>query len=503
MNRYPPHMKAAAHPALTDLKAAKEHSDNKRYAAKSRLLGLLMRRDPDAFDIDSDDGKGIVGITHNPTGFRIHMQKSHVGPDVLLRHSRMSKAATAAKIRKMFQPLLSQKPLFGEAVARRARKGVNIHHTGASDSGSLAFSLPKLGGKVERLLGFLRHPSVNPMGHNTKWQQIHRKPGVHLDFTGRGSSGRAAKQDFVGRGNDAHLRISDSKLYEAQQLPGLLPRTENLGGLLKRLRIDPKDDAAIQAGLKREYGKFILKPDGGYAVPGSVLPTDKSSVGKIRAMLDDGITNNQGAHFRGGVDNFVVQQRVQAKPLSRPNRATNNFLEAAMQGKLGHLKGIVSGDPRKRKRAAQLLRALGGGKLPFKALGSVTGAVNQEFRVHVVNGKVIPYATLGRGSVLGEMPIRTPGMGKVESYVGQQLRGVDPTKLKGTWGMDVVKTKDGGFKIIETNPTTGVGGSGFAEVPHIQDAMAGALQGRLPRYILAQRAGVGASGAAAVTAAGT
>ncbi len=41
-----------------------------------------MRRDPDAFVIDSDNGRGIVGITHKPTGFRLHMLKSQVDPSV-------------------------------------------------------------------------------------------------------------------------------------------------------------------------------------------------------------------------------------------------------------------------------------------------------------------------------------------------------------------------------------------------------------------------------------
>jgi hypothetical protein len=73
--------------------------------------------------------------------------------------------------------------------------------------------------------------------------------------------------------------------------------------------------------------------------------------------------------------------------------------------------------------------------------------------------------------------------------------------------MDVMRTRDGGFKVVETNPTESGGGSGFvANLPHIQDSIAAAMQGRLPRYIQLQRAiqgaglaGVGTLGAAAIS----
>lgn len=75
-------LKQGAHPALPDLIAAKAHSDKKEYPAKNRLLSMAMRRDPEAFIIDSDDGRGIVGVTHLPTGFRIHMLRHQVDPAV-------------------------------------------------------------------------------------------------------------------------------------------------------------------------------------------------------------------------------------------------------------------------------------------------------------------------------------------------------------------------------------------------------------------------------------
>jgi len=76
-----------AHPALPALRAAKEHSDAGDYSMKHKLIRQNMRRHADDWSIDSDDGKGIVGVTHIPTGFRLHMPKGIVDPDVLRYHN--------------------------------------------------------------------------------------------------------------------------------------------------------------------------------------------------------------------------------------------------------------------------------------------------------------------------------------------------------------------------------------------------------------------------------
>ena len=60
---------------LPSLLEAKSHSDKKKYHMKHRIIADMMRRNPDAFVIDSDDGKGIVGVTHVDTGFRLHMPR--------------------------------------------------------------------------------------------------------------------------------------------------------------------------------------------------------------------------------------------------------------------------------------------------------------------------------------------------------------------------------------------------------------------------------------------
>jgi hypothetical protein len=64
--------KGADASVLTRLKKAKDLSDQRRYDEKTAILRELLKERPDEFEEDSQEG-GIVGLTHIPTGFRIHM----------------------------------------------------------------------------------------------------------------------------------------------------------------------------------------------------------------------------------------------------------------------------------------------------------------------------------------------------------------------------------------------------------------------------------------------
>jgi GNAT superfamily N-acetyltransferase len=59
---------------LKVLLQAKEHSDKGEYDRKARLMLLLMQARPEEFVIDSDD-PNYPGITHTPSGFKIHVPK--------------------------------------------------------------------------------------------------------------------------------------------------------------------------------------------------------------------------------------------------------------------------------------------------------------------------------------------------------------------------------------------------------------------------------------------
>lgn len=79
--------------ALPSLIEAKAQSDKKRYDLKHRILANMIRHNPDAFVIDEDDGKGIVGITHVETGFRLHMPRQVI-PMPIANIAHTTKSAT-------------------------------------------------------------------------------------------------------------------------------------------------------------------------------------------------------------------------------------------------------------------------------------------------------------------------------------------------------------------------------------------------------------------------
>lgn len=62
---------------LNKLLKAKAFSDVKDYASKHALLYDMVRKSPDEFYIDSEDGS-IYGLTHSATGFKIHVPRSVV-----------------------------------------------------------------------------------------------------------------------------------------------------------------------------------------------------------------------------------------------------------------------------------------------------------------------------------------------------------------------------------------------------------------------------------------
>jgi hypothetical protein len=74
--------KAAASDTLMALLAAKAESDAARYRAKHQIMRNLMKSTPADFTIDSDNGRGIVGVTHTPTGFRMHLPSGIIPADV-------------------------------------------------------------------------------------------------------------------------------------------------------------------------------------------------------------------------------------------------------------------------------------------------------------------------------------------------------------------------------------------------------------------------------------
>ena len=70
---------ASARPRTIDrLLEAKKESDRRNYRAKHDIMRAPMQASPHEFHIDSE-ANGIVGVTHGPSGFRMHLPR-HVLP---------------------------------------------------------------------------------------------------------------------------------------------------------------------------------------------------------------------------------------------------------------------------------------------------------------------------------------------------------------------------------------------------------------------------------------
>lgn len=76
----PKHRKGMLHSLLE----AKRESDRKNFKAKHDIMRKLIAMKPVEFTVDDNSHKELVGITHQPTGFRMHLPKS-VLPTSMLR----------------------------------------------------------------------------------------------------------------------------------------------------------------------------------------------------------------------------------------------------------------------------------------------------------------------------------------------------------------------------------------------------------------------------------
>jgi hypothetical protein len=65
---------AASQRPIDQLLEAKGHSDMGDYSSKHRIVRKMLEEQPEAFKIDSTDGD-ILGITHLPTGFKMHVPR--------------------------------------------------------------------------------------------------------------------------------------------------------------------------------------------------------------------------------------------------------------------------------------------------------------------------------------------------------------------------------------------------------------------------------------------
>jgi hypothetical protein len=88
---------------LDQLIAAKSLSDKGNYTRKQRMLTQLMEEYPDEFFVDDTSDNRYYGITHIPTGFRIHTDYAGIPPAVMMNKQATFEQFTSTP-REAFEP---------------------------------------------------------------------------------------------------------------------------------------------------------------------------------------------------------------------------------------------------------------------------------------------------------------------------------------------------------------------------------------------------------------
>ena len=470
-----------AHPALPALRAAKEHSDAGDYSMKHKLIRQNMRRHADDWSIDSDDGKGIVGVTHIPTGFRLHMPKGIVDPDVLRYHNAtqpksMQKTAgfeNYLRGAKRWLGLTNEldKPLFGERIARLARR----QGTGTTSWGTLDTYSNKAEGVAAEMARLKEEgiPGYNTFSSKDGDHAVHNLKnfgGVLADYQnalpGRIRRGieRRGGEVLTGSLNSADaLRLSD-KRFEADMLSRIggvstydTRKAMQAAGISPKARSVSKSQAATYLEhLKQQAGGrgFVVKPEVSNASVASTLITQDSDPAYVAKVLSKGIRNLFGDSIgHEGPARWMAQERVNIRKMPWLDRVTDNLYQ-------GH----------------GLLDSLSG-----KALGA--HSLDQQVRTHVMNGKVIPFATQWRGS--DNAPVADFFMkSKLRQAERETQKFIDrlPAQYrKGSFGFDMARS-DRGWVPLEMNVAHGGdGSSGLMQYNSTNDeALRAAMEGVLP-----------------------
>jgi len=80
---------------LLQLLRAKQLSDKKNYSEKAKIINQLLKNNPGEFRIDSRQ-VNTVGLTHEPTGFKIHTTKGSIPLEFTKQEAQEKQAGTPA-----------------------------------------------------------------------------------------------------------------------------------------------------------------------------------------------------------------------------------------------------------------------------------------------------------------------------------------------------------------------------------------------------------------------
>lgn len=252
-------------------------------------------------------------------------------------------------------------------------------------------------------------------------------------------------QYFVGTRNPVIAQgslfalIENNKWEEAKLLmeyaPDAFPRTENLATLIKTLRLDGTASESrlltlLSQALRERYPDgFFLKPVAGFNAVGT-FPTEKSDFASVyEAYLRDvkPVIQRRLAETHGDTD--TVHLELKGLP---------NYSGRVLEDLLARPKTVIV--------QAKIQAAVGSwlhtpeGRKPLLA----------EYRVHVVEGKVLKGATQTRWE--DARAVSEEAFARVDAFAQSVIDRLPPAMRKMCFGMDVMQTRNGLYQVIELNP---------------------------------------------------
>lgn len=240
----------------------------------------------------------------------------------------------------------------------------------------------------------------------------------------------------------------ENKLTEAKLLglyvPGAMPEFAALRSLTKEAKVSPKE--AFRAASKKFPNGWVMK--GSWDL-GSEKAFISNRIDIDKAMRD--YANGFEDHRRQVLEKYAGQDpELVAFHLKK---------HPGYQG--GKIKSLLES--------------------PNQVFFQELMPIDREFRVEILNGKVIPGATIDRYAYMNKRakPPTAAEISAIDEFTQRFIDSLPEEMRVLPYGLDIARLKTGGFKIVETNPG---GNSSFLEesVPSVK-----AFESALEQYRLA------------------
>ncbi len=221
--------------------------------------------------------------------------------------------------------------------------------------------------------------------------------------------------------------IQDNKWEEAKILmkhvPDAFPRTENLAKLLASngfQRAQASDLTWIQKMLQERYPRgYFLKTVSGFFSAGN-LPTEKTDLVNVhRKFVKDVKPLLEETLARTG---DITETHLELMGLP-------NYEGRVIDALLEHPETVI---------------------IQEKIDVVISRGVVDEYRLHVADGKVIRGATQHRWD--DARLVTRESLAEVDRFAQNALDRLPPAMRRMSYALDVMRTRDGGFQIIELNP---------------------------------------------------